>query len=82
MRRLVGVVLSGLASLTAFAGSKIAPDMPKAGTSGSVEVIVQYKNESALDAQRRWTSMGKIKRQYRTLRAVHMVVPAACDIAA
>src|SRR5690348_978013 len=77
MRRVVGVVLSGLASLTAFAGSKIAPDMPKAGTSGSVEVIVQYKNQSALDTQRRWTSMGKVKRQYRTLRALQMVVPAA-----
>jgi serine protease AprX len=69
----------GLISLigsVAFAGSKVSSDMPAAAQSGTVDVIVQYKSFAARSALVA-SGPAKVRRQFRSIPAAHLTVPAA-----
>ena len=44
MKPIIRVAVIGLVGSLAFAGSKVASDMPHATATGMVDVIVQYKS--------------------------------------
>src|SRR5580700_4980691 len=76
MKTVVRVILASMASALAFAGSKVASDMPARTPTGMVEVIVQYKaSPRTLLPQLR--SVGEIRRAFQTIPAVHMNVPVS-----
>src|SRR5271165_5944572 len=74
MKRIVQVVLITLAGSLAFAGPKIASDMPASTRDGTVEVIVQYR---AFPSHGEGARIGQVHRAFRSIPAVHMTVPLA-----
>ncbi len=72
MKSIVRVALITLASSLAFAGPKIAPDMPASSPNGMVEVIVQYR---AFPNRDEAAHLGLVHRSFRSIPAVHMTVP-------
>src|ERR1700728_4632937 len=68
-------VISLLGS-AAFAGSKVSSDMHAATPNGTVDVIVQYKNFAARNAGTA-SRIGQVRRQFRSIPATHLTVPAS-----
>src|SRR5574340_1394477 len=77
MGRIVRVVLAGMASLAAFAASKIAPDMPSSTATGMADIIVQYKSHPSVARLNQMRLAGRLKRQFHAIPAVHMNVPVS-----
>ncbi|HYL77215.1 MAG TPA: S8 family peptidase, partial [Bryobacteraceae bacterium] len=77
MKSIVRAVLVMVGSGLAFAGSKVSADLARSTSSDPVEVIVQFKTHPAGDTMRRVSSFGKVRRRYKSIPAVHMVVPAS-----
>src|SRR6202167_5984995 len=75
MQRIFRVALLALASSLAFAGSKIASDMPASTPDGTVEVIVQYHPVAGRNVAGELASVGQVHRSFRSIPAVHMTVP-------
>ena len=75
MKSLVPIVLAGLASAVAFASTKVASDMPRSTRTGLVDVIVQFKGGPGSNAVEQVRALGYVRRQFRTIPAVHMTVP-------
>lgn len=61
---------------SAFGGSKISPDMPAASSTGTVDVIVQYKHFAGRNANV-FTHAGRIHRHFQSIPATHMTVPVS-----
>ena len=49
------------ATLSAFAGSKIAPDVPQSNSNANIDVIVQYKTPPSKDELKQLGPYGQIK---------------------
>ena len=75
MKTLVPIVFAGLVSAVAFAGPKVASDMPRSTRTGLVDVIVQFKGGRNSNAVERVRAFGYVRRQFRTISAVNMTVP-------
>ncbi len=61
----------------AFAGPKVASDVPQSTASGMVDVIVQYKSFSELGTVNAAGLFGRIHRHFRSIPATHMTVPVS-----
>lgn len=77
MRNMVRVALLALASSLAFAGPKIASDMPVSTPDGMVEVIVQYHPVRGRKFTDEVAGLGRVHRSFRNISAVHMTVPVS-----
>ncbi len=75
MHSFVRVALLALAGSLAFAGPKVASDMPASTPNGMVEVIVQYRPVAGRNVAEELRSVGRIHRSFRSISAVHMTVP-------
>ena len=56
----------------AFAGSKVAPDVPRSNPSALTEVIIQFKNQPTPEELKQ---VGQVKRRLDLIRAVHAALP-------
>ena len=77
MTPIIRVAVIALAGSVAFAGPKVASDMPQSTASGMVDVIVQYKSFSDLANRKCGGPSGRIHRNFRSIPATHMTVPVA-----
>ena len=75
MRNLLRVVLASLAATLAWAAPKVARDMPRATRDGMVDVIVQYRFDATGSELSEVRRMGVVRRQFRNIPAVHMMLP-------
>src|SRR5580698_6729695 len=75
MQSIVRVTLLALVGSLAFAGPKIASDMPAATPNGMVEVIVQYHPLAGRNIAGELAGVGQVHRSFRSIPAVHMTVP-------
>ena len=73
----IRVFLAAMTSLVAFGATRIARDMPSSTSTGTVDIIVQYKTRPNSEALNQVRTSGLVKRQYRAIPAVHMTVPVA-----
>src|ERR1700680_2072885 len=71
----IRVFLAAMTSLVAFGATRIAQDMPSSTSTGTVDIIVQYKARPNSEALNQVRTSGLVKRQYRAIPAVHMTVP-------
>ncbi len=74
MHRFVRAALLALAGSLAFAGPKIASDMPASTPDGMVEVIVQYHPVAGRNIANELAGVGQVHRSFRGIPAVHMTV--------
>src|SRR5579862_7838534 len=75
MERMIRFALISLAGSVAFAGPKVASDMPKSTPDGMVEVIVQYRAVPGRTLGHEIAGAGQVHRSFRSIPAVHMTVP-------
>src|ERR1700733_707646 len=75
MQPIVRVALIGLIGSLAFAGPKVASDMPHSTASGMVDVIVQYKSFAGVQTVAAAGPLGRVRRYCRGIPATHMTVP-------
>src|SRR5258706_6643046 len=62
------------ATLSAFAGSKIAPDVPQSNPNAQIDVIVQYKTPPTKDELKQLGPYGQIKKQYSVITGVNVTL--------
>src|SRR5438477_260357 len=62
------------ATLSAFAGSKIAPDVPQSNPNAQIDVIVQYKTPPTKDELKQLGSYGQIKKIYSVITGVNVTL--------
>src|SRR6202167_678404 len=74
MRQMFRVAVMGVIGSLAFAGPKIASDVPHSTASGTVDVIVQYKSFAGVQTG---AAMGHVRRNFRSIPATHMTVPVS-----
>ena len=75
MKRMFRIAVAGLVGALAFAGTKVASDMPRSSRTGLVDVIVQYQSEGASDAAGSLRAFGTVRQQFHAIPAIHMTVP-------
>lgn len=61
-------------TLSAFAGSKIAPDLPQSDPTSQIDVIVQYKTPPTKDELKQLGPYGQIKKQYSVITGVNVTL--------
>ena len=71
------LLLIGLTGSLAFAGSKVASDMPHSTASGMVDVIVQYKSFAGVRSVAGAGPGAAFSRYFRSIPATHMTVPVS-----
>src|ERR1700722_14930487 len=76
MKRTIQVAVISLVGSLAFAGPKVASDMPHSTASGMVDVIVQYKSFAGVGSASAGPR-GRIRRHFRSIPPTHMTVPAS-----
>ncbi|MGA6981313.1 MAG: hypothetical protein WBZ11_07180, partial [Candidatus Sulfotelmatobacter sp.] len=62
----IRVAAIGLTASLAFAGSKVAPDMPHSAASGVADVIVQYKSFAGVRSVAGAGPWGRVQRYFRS----------------
>src|SRR5438270_566652 len=77
MRHFIQIsLLLGSASL-AFAGPKLAKDLPPSTSTGLVEVIVQFKNPPTKDQLKQLGAYGQMKKVFDGIKAALVTIPAS-----
>ena len=77
MKRIVQIAAAGFFGVLAFAGPKVASDMPRSTRTGFVDVIVQYNSGAGNDAAAHFGAFGAVRQQFHTIPALHMTVPVS-----
>ena len=77
MKRTIQVAVISLVGSLAFAGPKVASDMPHSTASGMVDVIVQYKSFAGMGSAESAGLRGRVRRHFRSIPATHMTVPVS-----
>src|SRR5258707_9404617 len=74
MKSLIKVLVLLSATLLAFGGSKVAPDLPQSDPNATVDVIVQYKTPPSTDELKQLGAYGHIKKIYSVIRGVNVTL--------
>src|ERR1017187_9050527 len=75
MKKLIIATLLAAVQIT-FAGTKLAPDLPKTASLNLIEVIVQFKNLPTKDDLKQLGPFGQMK-QLNIVNGVHLWLPMA-----
>src|SRR3979490_336556 len=71
----INIVLFLALAGIAFAGPKLAKDLPASNTTGLVDVIVQFKMSPSRNDEQQFGQFGETKQTYTATKAVYMTVP-------
>jgi len=70
-------ILLAVAGTLAFAGPKVSRDMPTTTPSGTVDVIIQFKQPPTKDQLKQLGPYGQVKKQFTSINAIHMTLPVS-----
>ena len=77
MKLFFRTILLAVAGTLAFAGSKVSRDMPTTTPSGTVDVIIQFKQPPTKDQLKQLGPYGQVKKQFTSINAIHMTLPVS-----
>src|SRR5712664_3422320 len=61
----------------AYAGPKLAKDLPGANSNAAVDVIVQFKTPPTKNELKQFGAYGQVKKTFNSIKAIHVTVSAS-----
>lgn len=77
MRLLYRSILLAAVATVAFANPKISRDTPNSSSNSLVDVIIQFNTIPSKDQLKQLGPFGQVKKQFTSIKAIHMQVPAS-----